>query len=64
MVADDWMITGRVDSFKNLSLLVGPGFNEMETRLWNGRAIGPKSLEGETPEVLDQSVMDDFSPKN
>ena len=36
----------------------------MEIRLWSGRAIGPKSLEGETPEVLDQSVMDAFSPKN
>ena len=43
MVADDGMITGCVGSFKNLSLLVGPGFNGMEIRLWSGRAIGPKS---------------------
>ena len=63
MVADDGMITGRVDSFKNLSLLVGPGLNGLKLG-FGAAALLARSLKGETPEVLDQSVMDAFSPKN
>ena len=63
MVADDGMTIGRVDSFKNLFLLVGPPFNGWKLG-FGAAALLAQSLEGETLEVIDQSVVDAFSPKN
>ena len=56
MVADDGIIIGRVDSFKNLSLLVGPGFNGWKLG-FGAAALLAQSLEGETPEVIDLSLI-------
>ena len=59
MVADDGMTIGRVGSFKNLSLLVGPGFNRWKLG-FGAAALLAQSLEGNTPEFIDQSMMDAF----